>query len=595
MGAFTNASNWTATSGSPGFPPGARDEAIINSGTSILFPADPSQTLSALTLGSMGFPTASLAVNGTTLTVGNSSGGGILTNGGVLNVYDGGTLTLLNTSAGNATISNSGSINLGFNASDHSTLSFNGAGATFDLGNGGTGSVTLSDNAGNLIKGVTGMESLINDGGHTIQGTGTIENLASFTNNGALNSNAGGTLIVDTSAHLGNWNSGTLTNGYYSASNGSVLQLSSIGAGSIQTLAGAQISLSGTGIISGDGTTNALLGLANLDDASIALSGASSFTPTGGILTLTGSQFTAGSGSGVTINGSYSQDFNSALKLQNGSTFTATGLFANTGTVNLTGEAMMFSTAPGMAHPTSAGPMGSPTEVEVTSGDFTNSAAGMVTIGDNTSLLIENGNYTQTGGTTALAGTLTVSTSTDAVNIDGGTLTGGGTVEGSLTVDSGGMVNPGGDPSPTTLTLTGNYTQSALGIMDLDVVSSTSYDSLNVTGEAILNGTLEISLDPGFTAADGTYLDIVNWGTESGNFNYFNAPVFYSASYGWQTFAEVFGAGTTGLGLSSDALYLEVVSTQPAPEPSTFGMLVCSMLLGAGVSWRVRRRRTVIT
>jgi len=188
MGAFTNASNWTATSGSPSLPPGALDEAIINSGTSILFPADPGQTLSALTLVSMGFPTASLAVNGTTLTVGNSAGGRILTNGGVLNVYDGGTLTLLNTSAGNATISNSGSINLGFNASDHSTLSFNGAGATFDLGNGGTGSVTLSDNAGNLINGVTGMESLTNDGGHTIQGTGTIGNLASFTNNGTLNS-----------------------------------------------------------------------------------------------------------------------------------------------------------------------------------------------------------------------------------------------------------------------------------------------------------------------------------------------------------------------------------------------------------------------
>jgi hypothetical protein len=238
--------------------------------------------------------------------------------------------------------------------------------------------------------------------------------------------------------------------------------------------------------------------------------------------------------------------------------------------------------------------MGSPTEVEVTGGDFTNSAPGTVTIGDNTSLLIDNGNYTQTGGTTALAGTLTVSTSTDAVNIDGGTLTGGGTVEGSLMVDSGGVVNPGGDPSPTTLTVTGTYTQTALGIMDLDVLSSTSYDSLNVTGEAILNGTLEISLDPGFTAADGTYLDIVNWGTESGDFNYFNAPVFYSASNGWQTLAEVFGAGTTGLGLSSDALYLEVVSTTaPAPEPSTCGMLFCAMLLGAGISWRVRRRAVI--
>jgi hypothetical protein len=566
----------------------------------------------------MGSPTANLAVNGTMLTVGNSSGGAILTNGGVLNVYDSGTLTLLNTSGGNATISNSGSINLGFNASDHSTLSFNGASATFDLGNGGTGSVTLSNNAGNLIEGATGTESLTNDAAHTIQGTGMIESLASFTNNGILSSNAGGALIVATSANLSNWNSGTLTNGYYSASNGSVLQLSSIGGGSIQTLTGTQITLSGTGIISGDGTHNALLGLANLNEASIALDDTSSFTPTGGTLTLTGSQFTAGSGSSVTINGSYSQDINSALTVQNGgsfqiapltptggsfgnagaltvsdnSTFTVNGTFANTGTVNLTGGAMnimMFSTAPGVAHPTSTMTMGSPTEIEVSSGDFTNSAGGMVTIGDNTSLVIDNGNYTQAGGATALAGMLTISNAMDGVNLDGGTLTGGGTINGNLAVDMGGTINPGGDPAPTTLTVTGNYTQMAAGIMDLDIVSTSSYDMLDVTGEAILNGTLEINLGMGFTAATGTFLDIINYGTESGDFSYFNAPVFNTGN-GWQTFEEVFeGAG-------ANQLDLEVISTSaPTPEPSTFGMLFGAMLLGAGIRWRVRRGRPVIS
>ena len=51
-----------------------------------------------------------------------------------------------------------------------------------------------------------------------------------------------------------------------------------------------------------------------------------------------------------------------------------------------------------------------------------------------------------------------------------------------------GTVNPGN--SVGTMTVNGNYTQTAAGTLAVEIASPTSYDKVSVTGSASLNGTL---------------------------------------------------------------------------------------------------------
>src|SRR5262249_24551907 len=90
-----------------------------------------------------------------------------------------------------------------------------------------------------------------------------------------------------------------------------------------------------------------------------------------------------------------------------------------------------------------------------TAGDLRN--AGAVTI-DASSALAVGGSYLQTAGSTTLNGMLTAPT---VVDIQGGTLSGAGTVHGNL--QNEGSILVGSATAVGTLTVTGNYTQSASG------------------------------------------------------------------------------------------------------------------------------------
>lgn len=111
-----------------------------------------------------------------------------------------------------------------------------------------------------------------------------------------------------------------------------------------------------------------------------------------------------------------------------------------------------------------------------------------------------------------------------------------------------------------------------------------SYDQLAVGGTTTLSGTLNLTLEPGFDAAVGTVFDIAALtGAVRGNFSTFNNQTFDS---GTRTFVEL---------ISGQQVDLDVVSTSPtAPEPSTLGMMLCAMLVGGGITWRVRRRSTKV-
>ncbi len=142
-------------------------------------------------------------------------------------------------------------------------------------------------------------------------------------------------------------------------------------------------------------------------------------------------------------------------------------------------------------------------------------------LGVQTGTLRFTGGFTQTGGTTTLYSANLESTS--AVDIQDGALTGSGTVIAHVT--SGGEVRPGG--STGVLTIAGDYTQSANGILTLEIGGSatgTERDLLDITGNALLAGTLNVSLVGGFIPEVGDTFVIVTYGDISGAFDSVNLP-----------------------------------------------------------------------
>ena len=104
-----------------------------------------------------------------------------------------------------------------------------------------------------------------------------------------------------------------------------------------------------------------------------------------------------------------------------------------------------------------------------------------------------------------------------SVNIQGGLLQGFGTVQGNL-INSG-TVHPGDGPG--ILTVTGNYTQNASGILNIAIGGLTpgsGYSVLSVTGSASLLGTLDVSLVPGFSPVTDDIFVILTSGGLSGEF-----------------------------------------------------------------------------
>ncbi len=212
----------------------------------------------------------------------------------------------------------------------------------------------------------------------------------------------------------------------------------------------------------------------------------------------------------------------------------------------------------------------------ITDGNFTNSGTVILSSTGN-SLTVRSGAYTQTGGTTEVDAGNTLQAAT--IGIDGGTVTGGGTLIGNVT--NGGTINPG---DPVSLFITGMFTQTSMGVLNMDLASDTSFDQVNVTGDVNLDGTLDLTLDSGFTASTptiGTIFDILHWtGIETGDFATFHNVV---SSGGWQyTFTE--------LAITGNHLDIQLTGASQTPEPSTFVMLFGGFLAGTGVHWRRRKK-----
>jgi hypothetical protein len=123
----------------------------------------------------------------------------------------------------------------------------------------------------------------------------------------------------------------------------------------------------------------------------------------------------------------------------------------------------------------------------------------------------------------------TVFATNGAALINDGTVTGKGTINvGAATLTNNKIVSPGA--SPGTLVISGNYTQSATGtlIAEIEGVSQgVTYDLLQVTGVANLNGTLTALLSNplGFVPVPTDAFDVMTYASRVGDFATFNAPV----------------------------------------------------------------------
>lgn len=201
----------------------------------------------------------------------------------------------------------------------------------------------------------------------------------------------------------------------------------------------------------------------------------------------------------------------------------------------------------------------------LSTGAFAN--AGAVTVG-NSSSFASTGNYVQSAGSTVVHGDL----SAGLVDIRGGSLFGNGTITGNLT--NAGLVNPGA--SPGTLTVLGNFTQLADGILISEIAGITqgiSYDWLKISGTSSLAGTLDIYFTAGYLPNAGDSYTLLSYG-------------------GWdQTmFDEVRVNGLDDLARYS-ILYSDTgvaLSIVAVPEPSAYALL----LAGLGfIGFMARRKR----
>lgn len=146
---------------------------------------------------------------------------------------------------------------------------------------------------------------------------------------------------------------------------------------------------------------------------------------------------------------------------------------------------------------------------------------------------VQVGNFTQTSGALNLNGG-NFSSANDIV-INGGIVEGTGKITGNL-VNNSGDLSPG--HSPGTITVSGNYTQAAAGVMDMQIggaVSGTGYDQLKVTGTANLGGTLDVTLINGFKPTLGDVYTLVTGSSINGTFSKvtitgFTAQVDYSTN-----------------------------------------------------------------
>lgn len=511
--------------------------------------------------------TGMLLWSGGTMTgsgVTNANGGIELTNAGIVSLRE--TRTLNNAGLANW-------IGAGSFSNETGAVFNNLASGTVDIQSSGDFSFGRFNNAGILTKasgggdGITRFSATLNNTGMVTVASGALELENGGTHTGAFAvadgatlEFGGGTHIVNAGASItgaGLMRFATGTTNY----NGGTYNIS----GSTACTSGthtfvAAATITNTGALQLDGcalslSSGEVVNVPTLDQTSGTLTG-SDMVNVAGVLTWSGG---AMSGTGVTrANGGLQLTNASGIFLRETRTlnnagagvWSGAGNFSNdTGAVlnNLTGATFAIQTAgdffsatfnnAGTLTKTSGGGDG----ITNFTGPFTNS--GTVDIMSGT--LRFGSSYVQSAGTTRLGGGLLEKTSVPPLAIDGGTLTGAGNVNANVRI--AGTIAPGAPVGE--IIITGTYEQTMTGTLAVDVgglTPVTQFDRVTVSGNATLDGRIDVTLVNGFSASDGNMFRILTYPNVTGEFDDLTgAPGFTRAVT--STFTELlFNSGPSG-------------------------------------------------
>jgi filamentous hemagglutinin family protein len=243
----------------------------------------------------------------------------------------------------------------------------------------------------------------------------------------------------------------------------------------------------------------------------------------------------------ISIGGNIVFPAGSSFTTSGGLTLNSPTQIAATAAVSVTGGTLSASAA--------VDNTGTLTKGNAGTSSFSAGLANSGAINVNAGTLDLTGGYTDAGGVLSLGGGNLTSPAA-GLTLVSGTLKGAGTVDGNVV--NNGTVAPG--TSPGTLVINGNYTQGAGGILDIELggtAQGVTYDLLQVTGIASLDGTLSVSLFGGFAPVAGNSFDVVTYASRSGNF----ASSAFPAGYGMT-------------GSPNPGLYNLAVLSAPAPPPS---------------------------
>ncbi|MBL8484108.1 MAG: hypothetical protein JNJ60_18065, partial [Rhodocyclaceae bacterium] len=437
-------------------------------------------TLSAPFTLSGGAVTGTLTTSGATQISGSPQlAGGSWSNSGVVGIQGSGALVFTN--GGHFTNLAAGTVNLNSSAAEPITYG-GGAAGTFD-------------NLGLLTQNAAGAHSM--NANVTFNQSATVHVTAgSFVPNNGTDS--GATYTLDAGTHV-DYTSGTRT---LSGSN------THNGAGSAR-LAGANWALSGAVSLGGTSTLELQSGAIGGGTLATSLAVQVSGSPV-----LNGTQWT--NSATLDLTGAGTLVFTSGALLTNAAAATLT-LGSSAATVFVYGGG-------------AAGQV-------VNQGLFVQQAAGTHALDANITL-VNTGTLQLAAGTLAApgmsgnAGTLSLAAGA-TLQVDNG-LINTGSVEGNGSIATGsaafqnqGLLSPGSAANAVgTLTVNGNFTNGAGGTLAMQAAgnSAGSYDSLAVTGNANLGGTLTLSEINGHVSDFSSVYTLVTAGTRSGSFGSTSLP-----------------------------------------------------------------------